>query len=210
MSYNPPAPVSPPDPSEFAHFKRKTAARDCVIYAVVSVIVLGMAGVAAYYFTRPQVEKTRLRAKMERTLNTVGLMESKVPMELPQLKDPKRLDGLLGEEATTEDVAMTAARRPREEAVASSSYSGGGRTGVTLSDDPSLPKATPAFIAFAETLKVSGVLEGNSPKAMFNGRVVRVGAVIDAESGVIFAGVDGAKKTLRLRDKTGAELLLAY
>jgi len=81
---------------------------------------------------------------------------------------------------------------------------------VVASDDPKLPEASAEFIRYAEALRVSSVVPGKPAKVMIGGRLFRAGQMIDAEETVTFAGVDGVKKVLILRDQSGAELRLSY
>ena len=194
-------------------FARKSTLRDYAIYAVLLVVLLGLVGGFAYYFTRPKPEKEQLRAKLDHTLGEVTLRDGKEktePPPLPELKTPKNLDGLLDDGTTTGKTTPPTGNLPAIKTGSVSTYSGGKQNGVLRSDDAKLPQASPEFIHFAEVMKVSGVFQGTPSKAMLNGRMFRASAVIDADLGVIFVDVDGAQKRLLLRDKTGAELRLAY
>ena len=209
-SHSLPPPLAP-DGFKSVKAKNKSTLRDYAVYAVILVILLGLIGGSAYYFTRPKSEQEQLRSKLDRTRDEMLLRDGKdkaEPERLPELKAPKNLDGLLDDSVaapkTTPPIANTAV--PKTGNV--STYAGGRANGVLLSDDPGLPKASPEFIHFAETLKVSGVLQGPPAKAMMNGRMFRAGAIIDPELGVTFVSVEGSK--LLLRDKNGAELRLTY
>lgn len=211
MSSRPLTPPSLPSPDEFRpeKFQKKSGARDYVVYAVVLVVLLGVVGGGAYYFTRSKAEKDKLHAKLDTTLTDAGLRSDPPPP--PKLKDPK-LDGLLGEEDAGAKAAAAAAAAKKAEAkpVGVSTYSGGGPNRVMLSSDPKLPKASVAFIQYAEALKVSSVVQGSPAKVMIAGKLYRSGEIIDEKLGVTFAGVDAAKTALILRDFRGAEVLLSY
>ncbi len=205
----PPSSASP-DGFQSVKAKNKSTLRDYVVYGMILIILLCVIGGAAYYFTRPKVEKEKLRTKLDHTLNDVALREGKQPMAAPELKSPKELDGLLDDGSTTAKSSSSTGNTSASKTGGVSTYAGGTQNGVLLSDDPALPKASPAFIQFAETLKVSGVLQGSPAKAMMNGRLFRAGTIIDPELGVMFVSVDGSSNRILLRDKTGAELRLAY
>lgn len=209
MSSRPLTPPSLPSPDEFRpeKFQKKSGARDYVVYAVVLVVLLGVIGGSVYYFTRSKAEKDKLHAKLDTTLTDAGLRSDPPPP--PKLKDPK-LDGLLGEEDTEAKAAAAAVKKTEAKPVGVSTYSGGGPNRVVLSSDPKLPKASVAFIQFAEALKVSSVVQGSPAKMMIAGKLYRSGEIIDEKLGVTFAGVDAAKTALILRDFRGAELLLSY
>lgn len=209
MSSQPLTPPAPPSPGEFRpeNFKKKSTARDYLIYAAVLVIVIGLIGGSVYYFTRSKAEKDELQAKLDQKMNEAGLRSDAPPP--PTLKAPK-LDGLLGEEPAEAKQAEAVAKKAEPKAVAVSTYSGGGPNRVLLSDAPDLPKASLAFIQFAEVLRVSSVVQGNPAKVMIAGKLFRSGDVIDAVQGVTFVGVDGVKTALILRDQKGAELRVTY
>lgn len=208
-SYQIPPSAASPDGFKSVKSKNKSTLRDYVVYSVLLAILLGAISGGAYYFTRPKTEKEKLRAKLDHTLDEVALRDGK-QLEPPELKAPKQLDGIIDDGAATSKSSSSAGKNPPSKTGAVSTYAGGAQNGVLLSDDPAAPKANPAFIQFAETLKVSGVLQGTPAKAMMNGRLFRAGAVIDPELGVTFVSVDDSSNRILLRDKTGAELRLAY
>lgn len=193
-----------PDPSEFENFKPKAGARDYAIYAAVVVLLAAVAGGAVYYYTRTQPEREKLLAMF-------GFGKEAELRQIERRSDP-RLDAVLGDgpEVPARTVPVDETPKPKPALVAVSAYAGGGRNGVTLSDDPKRPRATVEFVAFVEALKVSSVMAGTPAKAMCNGRVVREGDVLDDALGVVFSGVDGVKKHLVLTDATGAQVYLSY
>lgn len=73
---------------------------------------------------------------------------------------------------------------------------------------PSQP--TPRFRRYADNLRVSGVFQGANPRALIDGRVVRVGEVLDAAAGIRFVGLDAAKRELILEENGGAVLRVKY
>jgi hypothetical protein len=207
-------PSLPPPPDEFRpeKFQKKSQARDYVIYVVLLVIVLGMTGGSVYFFTRSESEQGKLLGKLDNSLNKMGLGVEKTPEPLPKLKDPK-LDGIFDEEApggAAKSAAVAGKKPEASKPVAVSTYASGGPSRVSLSTDPKLPKASVAFIKFAEALKASSVVQGNPAKVMIAGKLIRAGEMIDDKLGVTFVGVDGAKSALILRDYLGAELFVGY
>jgi hypothetical protein len=72
------------------------------------------------------------------------------------------------------------------------------------------PPPGAAFRRLAEDMRVSGVFQGDPPRALIDGKLSRGGDTIDSRLGVVFVSVDAAKKTLLLRDKTGAEINKKY
>lgn len=68
------------------------------------------------------------------------------------------------------------------------------------------PGASPEFRARIANLRLSGVFEGNPPRAMIDGRLVRAGEVIDERLGVRFDGLEPGAR-LRFRDATGAAVV---
>lgn len=69
---------------------------------------------------------------------------------------------------------------------------------------------TMRFRRYIETLHVSGVFQGATPRALINGRVVRVGEVLDAAAGIRFVGLDTATRELILQETGGALLRAKY
>lgn len=67
-----------------------------------------------------------------------------------------------------------------------------------------------AFRAFVGNARITGVAGGQSPKALLNGKLVRVGETADAGLGISLAGIDVPGKTLLFRDKTGATVTRKY
>ncbi len=202
MPSRPSIPPSLQTPDEFRpeKFKKKSNARDYVIYAVALILVLGLIGGAVYYFTRSKEEQDKLRAKLDTSLS-----DQERPA-LPELKSPKAEALLSEQDAETKVVPRKTESKP----VGVSTYSGGGPNRVVLSADPKLPQASLAFIQFAEALKVSSVVQGATAKLMIAGKMYRAGEILDADQAVMFVGVDGAKSLIRLRDKSGAELSLSF
>jgi hypothetical protein len=63
---------------------------------------------------------------------------------------------------------------------------------------------SPAFRAWIDNVRITGVVSGSSPRAIINGRLVRPGDVVDASTGIVFEGVDIEQKQLIFRDRSGS------
>ncbi|TAG31288.1 MAG: hypothetical protein EAZ36_03115 [Verrucomicrobia bacterium] len=72
------------------------------------------------------------------------------------------------------------------------------------------PRPSARFAQYAKEVSISGVFQGNPPRALLNGRVVRVGDVVEPNFGVTFVGLDPEKKQLILRETSGAEIRVRY
>ena len=79
---------------------------------------------------------------------------------------------------------------------------------VGTAPGPVVPKgpsaaATKAFRTWVDGVQVSGVVSGSSPRAIINGRLVKMGDLVDSSQGIIFDGVDAERKELVFRTNTG-------
>lgn len=72
------------------------------------------------------------------------------------------------------------------------------------------PGAHPEVIRFVEEARVSGVSAGNPPRALINGRMVRGGALVEPKLGIVFLGLDPARRTLVFRSAAGDVVRLEY
>lgn len=86
-----------------------------------------------------------------------------------------------------------------------------------LSDKPKTAAAKPvpavasvAFRAWVQSVRITGVVGGESPRAIINGRLVRPGDIVDASAGVVFDALDMDEKQLVFRDQTGITLNKGY
>lgn len=66
------------------------------------------------------------------------------------------------------------------------------------------PEAAAPFRSFVANAKVSGVFQGPPSRAVINGRLTRVGEIVDATLGVTFEGVDSSRRHLIFKDAAGA------
>ncbi len=71
-------------------------------------------------------------------------------------------------------------------------------------------EASPAFLSFVATMKISSVSWGTPARAFINGRLFRAGDQVDPTLGIVFAGVDPETKQLVFKDSTGATVARRY
>lgn len=76
--------------------------------------------------------------------------------------------------------------------------------GVTVSD------ASPAFRSFVANVKITGVFQGDTPRAIINGRTLRVGEFVNAAMGISFDSIDAEKKQIVFRDNNGVTVARKY
>lgn len=184
------------EPFDPSRYRKKSTRKDYVIYIVVAGVVAAVVAGGFYFFTRSKAEQDRLRAKIGMEIKEKPVFELRTSEAETLMKDPPPSEPVPGK-----FTAQTAA---------SSTYSGASAR-LIMSKDPSLPAPSPAFIAFAQELKVSAVVQGPPARLMLSGRpAIGAGKVIDEALGVTFAGLDIAQKTILLRDSTGAELRVGY
>jgi hypothetical protein len=74
------------------------------------------------------------------------------------------------------------------------------KTGVTISNSG----ASPEFRAFVANAKISGVFQGENARAFINGRVLRVGELVDGKLGITFESIDAERKQIVFKDRSGA------
>ncbi len=58
--------------------------------------------------------------------------------------------------------------------------------------------------------KISGIFQGATPRALINGRTVRVGQMVDEGLGAVFEGINSETKEIIFKDKTGATVSRRY
>ncbi len=68
------------------------------------------------------------------------------------------------------------------------------------------PEAGPELKAFVTHARISGIFQGNPPRAVINGKLTRAGEVVDEGFGIVFDGLDGDRKNLVFKDRTGASV----
>ncbi len=84
--------------------------------------------------------------------------------------------------------------------------------GVTITTESveAETEASPAFRSFVADAKISGVFQGTPPRAFINGRLVRLGEVVDSLLGVRFDSIDPKTKNIVFKDSTGATVARRY
>ena len=87
-------------------------------------------------------------------------------------------------------------------------------TVVHLSPPADIPvppvSASPEFRAFVATVKISGVFQGTNGRAFINGRLTRLGDLVDSQLGIRFEGIDAEKKLLIFKDASVATTARKY
>lgn len=81
---------------------------------------------------------------------------------------------------------------------------------ATTDEVVAAPQASAAFKRFVADARIAGVFQGSIPRAHINGRVVRVGEIIDKTLGIIFVGIDAEKKIILFKDTSGATASRRY
>lgn len=71
-------------------------------------------------------------------------------------------------------------------------------------------EASPAFRSFITEAKVTGVYQGSPPRAFINGRLVRVGQMLDEGMAITFDGIDADNRMLLFEDRSGARVSKRY
>ncbi|MCX6951950.1 MAG: hypothetical protein NTV51_07265 [Verrucomicrobia bacterium] len=97
-----------------------------------------------------------------------------------------------------------AAKGPAAKANVSASASLSPGVSATTSDVDAVAEASPAFRTFVANAKITGVIGGNPPRMILNGRLARGGDLVDPGLGVTFDGIDADRKLLLFKDKSGA------
>jgi len=81
---------------------------------------------------------------------------------------------------------------------------------TTANPVPAVPVVSPQFRAWVESVRVTGVITGASPKAIINGRLVRPGDMIDATEAIMLDTINAEQKLLVFRNRSGATLSKPY
>ncbi len=74
---------------------------------------------------------------------------------------------------------------------------------------PPHPPST-EFLTWVDAVKISGVFNGASPRAIINGLLVRPGDTIDAARGIVFDHLDTVRQEFFFRDRSGAITSKSY
>lgn len=114
--------------------------------------------------------------------------------------------GVSGEEATSGNLTTPATKPP---ALTATTPIAPGLT-ATTSDLNSTVDASPAFRSWVANAKISGIFQGATPRALINGRTVRVGQMVDEGLGAVFEGINSETKEIIFKDKTGATVSRRY
>ncbi len=83
--------------------------------------------------------------------------------------------------------------------------------GVSVTTEIQASKeASAAFRSFVTDAKVTGVYQGSPPRAFINGRLIRVGQMLDEGLAISFEGIDAENRMLNFVDRTGAKVSKRY
>lgn len=66
------------------------------------------------------------------------------------------------------------------------------------------PEASAEFRAYVTNIRISGIFQGNPARAVINGKLTRAGEAVDSGYGITFEGLDGDRKNLVFKDRSGA------
>jgi hypothetical protein len=197
-------------------FQRKSGFRDYLIYTLLAVLLLGAGAAAVYFYSLPEQEQKAIQERLDKTRLKLGAKPTNDPEttanKLAETKTSKIVDAIIGSDAP-KDPPESAATKPAP-AVAPAGGSSAYATGFSLRllppSDPKAPKASAEFTRYVQTLRLSAVLQGEPGRAVLNGKTYRPGETLDFDLGVTLAKIDPRQKELLLRDRSGAEIRLAY
>ncbi len=84
--------------------------------------------------------------------------------------------------------------------------------GVSASTELAVSAVEPSaeFRSFVANAKISGVFQGVPARAMINNRLVRTGEMVESGLGIVFVGVDPARRHLLFKDRAGALVARKY
>lgn len=75
---------------------------------------------------------------------------------------------------------------------------------------PPAPEPSAAFTRFVTEMRISGVFQGDPPRALINGRTIRAGEPIDIGLGIVFVGLDVDRRLILMREASGATAAKKY
>jgi hypothetical protein len=83
--------------------------------------------------------------------------------------------------------------------------------GVSVTTEIQASKeASAAFRYIVTDAKVTGVYQGSPPRALINGRLIRVGQMLDEGLEISFEGIDAENRVLNFVDRSGARVSKRY
>jgi hypothetical protein len=159
-------------------------------------------------------------ASLSNTLNTIAHVPAKAigkaqdAIEARRASGQTRVDPALGGKELADKPAVappsgsaTPAAKPKT-ASARTAISKG--VSATTELEMASGDASAEFRSFVANAKISGVFQGTPARVMINGRLVRTGETVEANLGIIFEGVDSAKRHLLFKDRSGAVVTHKY
>ncbi len=111
------------------------------------------------------------------------------------------------EKGTVEEIVAPSQVAPPSDPLLPEPRSSEPSRGVVVVDSAA---TSPEYIAFVEATRISGVFQGATPRALINGRTVRVGTLIDVGLGVYFHGLDTERRQVVFRDSRGLIIRKGY
>ena len=185
---------------------------------VVGGVTLVAAAAAGYYFllapgseplSPPPAKASTPKPTPSDTLNKIAatpaqsINKAKDVIAARRATDEQGIDAVLESEASTSDPASTKKQPPAAAPIRATSQLSPGVVATTTVANIS-GNASPAFSTWVANAKISGVFQGTPPRALINGRTVRLGQEVDIALGISFHALDAAAKTIVFRDQSGA------
>jgi hypothetical protein len=72
------------------------------------------------------------------------------------------------------------------------------------------PEPSPTFKAYVVNLKINGVFQGENARAMLNGKMYRLGEIVDEKLGIVFLRLEPENKRIVFEDAKGAIMSRRY
>lgn len=149
----------------------------------------------------PATPSDKLNELAHAPVNAINKAQDAVKQR--RLSDQARIDEITNGTDTPEKPPA-----PKPAAPASAKLSPG--ISATTSDVEAVADSTPAFRSFVANAKITGVIVGTPGKIILNGRLARAGDLVDPGLGITFDNIDGERKLLVFKDKTGAVVTKKY
>jgi hypothetical protein len=217
---------------------RGSAKRDALVFGLAFLVIAGLGGGAYYFLTGDDTLEgatNQVRAKLEEAAQLPGnaIDSAKQSMSGARDKEQTRIDAVAeGQEPPAERGVGNVTPSDLQNRLRESKPPPASKNVVetaplpppTTTPPASLPQpaaekpaepaaappANPRFVRYTETLRVSGVFQGNPARALVDGRLVRSGDIIEPNLGISFTGIDPDTKHLILQDATGAQVRVKY
>lgn len=220
----PPTPGAPLQPERGVYrpgkFKQETTVRDYAIYALLILVLGGIAGGVAYYFTRPEPEQQKLADRLKQTRRSIlpHPKENSAEVKLAETSSSKLVNGIIDGKDVAEPSPAPIPPPPASSpsasapaAVKTTAYGGSFALSVLDPVDPKAPRPSTACLSFGQSLRLSAILAGRPGRATLNGKTYRVGDAVSLQLGITLVSIDTDQRLLVLREaSTGADLRIGY